>query len=403
VRWAFYIFVLSLPFEYPQRSIPFEVTTLTGCLLLLGALWNPRVCFGHITLALGCFAIFLYTYIVAFVMSMAAYPDEAVRLFLSLLQLVLVLWVSSNLMRDERTATVALWVFAIACILRAMLQLAGIGGTAPAGVDDTERQSLFRQNANLSANILAAGLLALVGLAYLRQRSARHVRLFAWPFVVAVGMAIVHTGSRGGLVALATGLLVMALSGRTARARIRNLFVTLVAAGILTWIGYNSELVRERFELAREGNLAGREAIYPAAWQMFLERPLVGWGPGDNMHALAGRLVASGHTRRDPHNLILELLTATGILGAGPFLIGVWLCVRAAWNARHSTEGVLPLAMISAVLVGNMSGNYIASKLLWLVLAYALSSSRRYQSPTEGLAIPRRGPPFRRPLAAARR
>ena len=63
-----------------------------------------------------------------------------------------------------------------------------------------------------------------------------------------------------------------------------------------------------------------------------------------------------------------------GLLGAIPFFAGVCLCLWAAWRARQSTWGVLPLALIMTLLVANMSGNWIHWKLTWLILAFCLAS-----------------------------
>src|SRR5207244_13447285 len=49
-------------------------------------------------------------------------------------------------------------------------------------------------------------------------------------------------------------------------------------------------------------------------------------------------------------------------------------CLRAAWQARRGSQGVLPLAMIVTVLMANMSGLWLYKKLNWIVLAYALAS-----------------------------
>jgi O-antigen ligase len=139
---------------------------------------------------------------------------------------------------------------------------------------------------------------------------------------------------------------------------------------------------------------------------MFLEKPLTGWGPAKNKYVLGSRLPWQGRPRRDTHNIVLEILTATGIVGAIPFLIGLGICVRAAWQARKGTEGILPFAMLSAILVGNMSGNYIAAKLFWFVLAYA-AASRYLRGSTEAMggSIPTLSAPSAQtsyPFAAAR-
>jgi O-antigen ligase len=135
-----------------------------------------------------------------------------------------------------------------------------------------------------------------------------------------------------------------------------------------------SEIMRIRLEKVEEGNLSHREDIYPALLGMFREKPLLGWGPITNKYEVASRLGDAETGRRDAHNVALEILTATGVLGALPFFLGVLLCVRAAWRARTGPWGSVPLAMVLAVLAGNMSENRMAGPLLWLVLACAAAS-----------------------------
>lgn len=101
----------------------------------------------------------------------------------------------------------------------------------------------------------------------------------------------------------------------------------------------------------------------------------MGWGPA-NQYTLAVRLGLPPrlHLTRDTHNLFLEVLTSTGLLGAIPYLLGLSMCCLAAWKARRGTEGILPAAQMAALLVGNLSGNYIMLKLQWVLLAYAMAS-----------------------------
>ena len=60
-----------------------------------------------------------------------------------------------------------------------------------------------------------------------------------------------------------------------------------------------------------------------------------------------------------------------------PFFVGTCLCLVDAWRARRTIEGTLPFAILMVMLVSNMSGNWIATPLLWLAFAYALAGGRR--------------------------
>ena len=104
---------------------------------------------------------------------------------------------------------------------------------------------------------------------------------------------------------------------------------------------------------------------------MIRERPFLGWGPVENQYEIAHRIEEERLDRRDAHNILFELFSTTGIFGAVPFLIGLAICIREAWRARQSRWKMLPFAMLIAVLVGCLSGTWIASKILWFTLAIA--------------------------------
>ena len=73
--------------------------------------------------------------------------------------------------------------------------------------------------------------------------------------------------------------------------------------------------------------------------------------------------------------MLLDALTSTGLFGTVPLLICVILCLLAAWRARRGSQGALPIVMVVTVILINMSGNWIASKLDWLMMACALASA----------------------------
>src|SRR5207244_13050458 len=62
VRWTFYLLVCSIPFEFPDRSFPVEIPTLTASLFLFATLLDPRACYARKPAALLCFVAYLYAY-----------------------------------------------------------------------------------------------------------------------------------------------------------------------------------------------------------------------------------------------------------------------------------------------------------------------------------------------------
>ena len=388
VQWTFYLFVFSIPFEYPDRSIPVEITTLTGALFLLAAVLRPARCFRWPPSALWLFLIYVYVYWVAVAAGGGLYTGDAAKSFVTLFQMILIFWAAANILQDVRVANRALMILAVACVILAAMTLLGIMTKAGMDADtDTVRVTVLGQNANRAARILLSGLLVLVGLTYGRDRPLIRPRFLIWPLVALIAVALIKGGSRGGLLALAVGLGTFVIAGPSVRTKVRNAVVALVAIATLLAVVIRSPLIQRRFTMAGEGNFAKREYIFPNAVRMFLERPLLGWG-NENQYELVRRLPREWRTSRDMHNLVLHVLTTTGLLGGVPFLGGLLLAVRAAWKGRRGPMGVLPLALLIALLAGNMSGNYIVLKLQWVALALAFASGAMLVVPSLRPATP---------------
>ncbi|HZI21326.1 MAG TPA: O-antigen ligase family protein, partial [Gemmatimonadales bacterium] len=377
VRWALYAYICSIPFEMPQRSIPIEIPTLFGCVFLLATLLDRRTAYARFPAALGAFVVYLWLFAAAALANLASHQDVVLKFFLEMVQLLLLFWAIANLLMDEPVRVGALRALALACGLRAALQLLGVATSERVLWTGGERITTFGQNANLAALILSAGLLAALALPSRRDPSRRWPLVLRWPLVVIIGIAIVQTSSRGGLLALAIGLATFVVRGPTPWARLRNTMTAFAVLGMLGFAASRSEGLRNRFTVtAATGSLAGRERIYPEALVMLRERPLLGWGPIENQYELERRLQDPGYIKRDAHNLVLELLTSTGFAGTVPFLVGLVLCLGAALRARRTTRGVLPFAMLLTILTGTMSGTWIASKILWFVLAQGDAAGR---------------------------
>jgi O-antigen ligase len=394
LQGGLYLLVGSIPFEYPERTIPLEIPTLTGAVFLLGTLFHPRRSYGRVPAAALWFGAYLLAFLLSVVSGEGESAPAAMAEFVIVLQGVLVFVAATNLMQDQKVARRVLVTLVAACGVRAALPFLGLGRTSSVVWTGGERVSALGQNANSAAMILAAGLIALVGLTLLRRHKRALALVPAGLLAILMGLAILETGSRGGLVALLGGMLVFALAAGTWQQRVRNGVIATLAITLLALATLRLPMMKNRLvDSVTTGNMAGREQIYPALWNMFLEKPVLGWGPITNTQEVALRIGERERPRRAAHNLILELLTASGLVGAIPFLAGVWLAVRNGWRARRGEHGVLPLALLCTLFLANMSGDWLASKLLWLVLAYALVSSKWRGFPiTPAVAVPpRRG------------
>jgi len=365
LRLAFYLFVFSIPFELPQRTFPVEIPTITGAVFLLFTILQPVKSYRRIPAAVLWFVAYLWMFGLSTMVNRSSQTFLVLQLFLLMLQLVLILWAGFNLLRDRTVLRGVIITFAFAIALRALLQLLGIGATAREVWTGGVRVTAFGQNPNWSAIVMSAGVVTLLSL---------RPRLLTWPLAALTSAAIIQTGSRGGLACAVVGLMTLLLQGHTAWHRIRSMIFALAAIVALAVAAWQSPMLRARLTAADEGSLAGRERIYPATIEMISEKLWLGWGPTENQYEIGKRIGEEKKDRRDAHNIVLELLSATGIVGAVPFLIGLGICVVSAWRARKGSFHLLPFALMTTVLMGTMSGTWIASKILWLVMSVGLAS-----------------------------
>jgi O-antigen ligase len=381
LRWSLCLVTFSAALEYPDK-FPAEVTTLTGAFFLTITLAYPSLVYARVTWPAICFGLWLVVQLFATAVESSRYPGGFDPVEVSTILQLELLWVlffaaAANLLRDPRLCRDALLALAAGCLIRAALPIAGIARTIHIEGTGEVRLSVFGQNPNQSAQVLAVGLLSVLGLAHFGAQGRALPRVAVWAAAGLLGVGIIQTGSRGGLASLLVGLVVLLGGGGSWRARARSLVLASLAIAAMAGLAWQSDLMRTRILKAAEaGDLAQRERIFPALIGMIGEKPLLGWGPSTNKYELASRLGDPRYGRRDPHNAILEVLSATGLLGLIPFLVGVGMCLRAGWVARSGPYGFLPLAILMAVLAGNMSGNRLAFPMLWFGLAYALGSSR---------------------------
>jgi len=84
-----------------------------------------------------------------------------------------------------------------------------------------------------------------------------------------------------------------------------------------------------------------RLELWKAAWQLFLQHPLIGWGLGTFGEAYQSAGLPLGTGALFAHNLFLQLLVETGVLGTVLFVIALGSLVnRFEWPARWEGWGV---------------------------------------------------------------
>jgi putative inorganic carbon (hco3(-)) transporter len=190
---------------------------------------------------------------------------------------------------------------------------------------DRARGPLLQAVANgVSLNML--GVLALHATLRGRIRGLRAAILLA-----ALPMAILATMTRAVWLSFVVSMGILIFRSNNRRLRRACIAIAVMAVlGSLAVLSFDDQrhVFRDRFQ--ESGPLDFRQAVYAGCWQMFLEKPITGWGVNQMPAELARHV--SGYQERElyPHNTYLELLIEHGVIGLTLYLWLMWEIFRLA-------------------------------------------------------------------------
>jgi O-antigen ligase len=203
---------------------------------------------------------------------------------------------------------------------------------------DRARGPLLQAVANgVSLNLL--GVLALHALLRGRLRGFKAAMLLA-----SLPVAILATMTRAVWLSFAASVGFLIFRSHNRRLRLICVVVAIVGAlGLLIAMGFDDQRRALTERLQESGPLEFRRAVYTGGWQMFLEKPLTGWGVNQMPTELARHV--SGYKEKElyPHNTYLEILVEHGVFGLALY---VWLM----WEIYRLGRGPVPRAERNGLL-----------------------------------------------------
>jgi len=364
----------------------FSISKLTGYLLMLAAITRPRICLSRPPGAFWWFALYLLSYGLLTIPLEEKYQALAIGRIFSFAQLLVLFWISHNLLYHEQVLDGFLGALVAGTATLAALLLTGIGATEDFS-EGVPRVTVLGENWNELGMCFVMGLLCLIGLFARRGRKglfSLQALLLMYGLVGAVlcllATALLLTGSRAAVLSLVCGLMMMIImEGKTLRAKIRSGLVVLSVLGILLGLKACSSDLGSAFyrgHLLEGSKEELRDKLYREAWAMFLESPMQGAGPVRYTYQLSDwtgytQYNAFGRQEIPAHNLALAVLAETGLIGFTPYFLGLISCTAVAWKYRRAHRMALPLALLFALLVYNVTHTWDYHKLHWIVLALA--------------------------------
>ncbi|HEY3312737.1 MAG TPA: O-antigen ligase family protein [Anaerolineales bacterium] len=271
----------------------------------------------------------------------------------------------------------------------------GFGGWQHQTTGDSTRHRLTGPYAN--PNAYAQVLVMIVPLAIDRLWHERRMilRILAGVTAALCTLTIAFTYSRGGFLTL---IFVTAMLITLRRPNLMPMLLTgALLIGVVQFIpaSYNTRILTllqfvDQGTQVSDPSFRGRTSENIAAWQMFMDNPLLGVGLGNfpENYQNYSRSIGLDQRRvpRSPASLYLELLSEQGLIGTGIFLFLMVLIFRelryAKRNfnlARMTDEGNIVLALsagFAGYLFAAITKNSAYSNVFWVIVGVALASGQ---------------------------
>jgi O-antigen ligase len=200
------------------------------------------------------------------------------------------------------------------------------------------------------ANGLAINMFGVIAMDSVRRH--RLPKIVAVLLLAALPLAIVATKTRAVWLSFAGSLLwLMFFSPSRCLRRTCLCLVLGGGLGLIATLGLGDSQLSLKERLEESGPVTFRMAVYEAGWEMFLQKPLSGWGSLAMQTELSSRITEFHQEQFFFHNTYLEILVEYGVIGLA--LYG-WMVVQLFRLGRkrpglHSPVGTFPDAQFRSL------------------------------------------------------
>lgn len=386
-RIAVLLFFFTINFEMWDPLYTggyFSLSRLTG-LIYLGLMLPAIIRFRTPGEAKPALRPLWYFFLVLTVVSYFNMKAELVDFFnMTIFQNIVLLWILVNHETiDHLILEKALLSFAAGAVVLAVLFKLGIG----INYDPVSyRTTIFEDNAN-NVGIRMSISLIIIALAIIQNRlqlgRIRYLALAGVPFIFETMIA---TGSRVSFIAFVSAYFVFLLLYQSKSKWVKPVIVFCGFAIILIiWqVVLKSEMITERLlQSLTDGDLSERDEVWRRVLPIWNENPI--WGVGTTGYEYLtsyniGRTVS-------PHNVILEILCLSGVVGLFFYLVFLFRIFRIGWKTftqNGSLQSLLLLIPVGGLL---LSAQLLQVKIGWVIFAYIIAHDV-YRCPKDIVGIP---------------
>lgn len=245
------------------------------------------------------------------------------------------------------------------------------------------RVSLFGDNENIIGVRMAVSALVLthIILKYRKRISKFIYILLPFGYLPFVNL-LLNTGSRLSYISLFFGISVVFFlhKQRGVFSRVLFLVVGVIAAIFLYNLALQSEALATRLtKTVDEGNLSGRDEIWSSILPLIEDNWIIGVGRTGYIEYIT-KLYGS---IKSPHNVIIEVLAYTGIIGFMLFFGFIGKAFLNAYNYFRKYNEVIPFVFFVPILGIILTAQLLTHKLGWVIFAYAASRALYLKNTTQ--------------------
>ncbi len=348
----------------------FSVGKLTGLLYLLSVLPSLQSYLSHSNISKELRPLWLFFIFLTIVSLFNINSKDSAFFDFSIFQnLILLVIIINHERKDPGILLNAFFVYSLGTTLLAFLALQGIGISYSAD----KRMTIFNDNQNVIGMRMTISIIIISFIIIRNKNNASNLRYLLFIPLFILFPVMLATGSRVAILTLAMAFFLGLFLIMKKSSIFKKVVVVLIGIALfrlLVNVVNNNELIMSRLEKADDGDLSQRDVIWAKILPMINESPICGIG-------------STGYTEKiskyyygeyaSPHNVILEVLVNTGIIGFTffiIFLVYVFVISYRYFNKSNETLALLLLMPIAGLI---LSAQILNVKVIYIIFAFAIS------------------------------
>lgn len=378
---SFVLFIISLPLDNILVTTPFAsfgLTKIAGYIFFLACIINFSKIIKNVNVPTYLFLIYLVYLIAQMIVINIDNYNFVINRIITFMQLLLLFFVLSNIFSDEQFRNLFVLFYTLAIVLVAIISInfnVDLIGETKFGPHD--RLSYFGQDGNSSGGQIGVSIVLM--LSYLKKNQIKNWKsILSIISICILSYTLAKTGSRGAVLALISSLTIGIIAYPRAYIN-RPFIISIILFVAVIWITYATDpYLYNRWVLTvYEAHDGHRLALLSIGWDLFMERPLFGFGMYENMLEIAKMMGLSGVF--GAHSMPLNILTEVGLVGGLPYFGALLCCLCLCIKRIRQTEETALLSIFFYLLFVNLSINWEFRKMHWILLAYVCARPIKYR------------------------